>query len=136
MKSWLTFILTLLLLIAGIIDVLAVMGYAGEFLGVALGTSNFILILPAIFLGGFLIMKPWTTLSGGLYGVGGLTKVRPGFMNVIRYVFGPLSIFMGIVTAFLSLTESFPYLSLTSLPGALILSAMGAIGLVANFRNR
>lgn len=57
---------------------------------------------------------------------------RTGFLKVVRFVFGPIAIIIGLVTLIGSLEAMFPYLSLNSLPGEIILGAIGAIGMTVS----
>jgi hypothetical protein len=135
MKSFKTFILSLLLLFVGVVGFSMTMNWldAGfSFLGVP-----FINILPyaSVLFGAFIL---FVNFDRGYTGFGASNTprnqyvARTGFLKVVRFVFGPVAIFMGIVTLVSSLSEMFPYLSLNSIPGSLILGAIGAIGMTVS----
>ena len=133
MKSFKTFILSLLLIFVGIVCLSMAMNLLDA--GYSVLGVPFINAMPyvASFLGGLLLTSNFDrgynapgTIRGNQY------VARTGFLKVVRFVFGPVAIFMGLVTSISSLEAMFPYLSLNSIPGSLILGAIGAIGMTVS----
>lgn len=133
MKSFKTFILSLLLIFVGIVGLSMAMNWLD--VGYSVLGVPFINAMPyvASLLGVLLLISNFDrgynapgTIRGNQY------VARTGFLKVVRFVFGPVAIFMGLVTSISSLEAMFPYLSLNSIPGSLILGAIGAIGMTVS----
>ena len=124
--------------ILGLVAFVVAMGTIFGFSGVLMfsGLLSYIVILLGVLL---LIFGGRKRFNVGGHDFGGWGShnqftARSPFINLVRWIFGPYLIFSGLASLIESLESMFPYISVNSISGLIIIAAIGAIEMFVSFK--